>query len=98
MLFSTRGAASLQEAEQSQVKYVGLRQSSTQGRGNLSKDLGKMGWTCQNIVFKYGASKRNMVCKGKTYQKLWSLCIFLQCNPLWYRRSPKMPKITVKRI
>lgn len=42
MLFSTRGAASLQEAEQSQVRYVGLRQSSTQGRGNLSKDLGKM--------------------------------------------------------
>jgi len=98
MLFSTRGAASLQEAEQSQVKYLRLRKSSTQGRRDLSKDLGKMGWTCQKIVSKYGASKRNIVCKGKIYKKLWSLCIFLQCNPLWYRRSPKMPKITVERI
>lgn len=71
MLFSRRGAASLQEAEQSQVKYLRLRKSSTQGRGDLSKDLGKMGCTCQKIVSKYGASKRNMVCKGKTSKKLW---------------------------
>lgn len=41
MLFSTRGAASLQEAEQSQVKYVRLRKSGTQDVrwGGLAKTL-----------------------------------------------------------